>query len=88
LILGRDQNEEQRKVNGGFHPLQFEDAMLPPILTFMYYNFARIHKTLRVTPAMAAGLTDRLWDVADIVDLVDAAKVAPKRPAAYRKRAA
>jgi len=38
-------------------------------LYFMYYNFARIHQTLRVTPAMAAGVTDRLWDVADLVTL-------------------
>ena len=57
-------------------------------LHFMYYNFARIHKSLRVSPAMAAGLTTRLWDVADIVDLLDAAEEAPKRPATYRKRAA
>jgi IS1 family transposase len=57
-------------------------------LHFMYYNFARIHKSLRVSPAMAAGLTDRLWDVADIVDLLDAAEEAPKRPSTYRKRAA
>ncbi len=37
---------------------------------FMYYNFARIHKTLRVTPAMAAGLADRVWSLEEIVDLV------------------
>jgi hypothetical protein len=35
-----------------------------------YYNFCRIHKTLRVTPAMAAGMTERLWTVEDIVALV------------------
>ena len=40
-------------------------------LYFMYYNFVRIHKTLRTAPAMAAGVTDRLWDVADIVALLD-----------------
>ncbi len=40
-------------------------------LYFMWYNFVRIHKTLRVTPAMAAGVTDRLWEMADIVALVD-----------------
>jgi IS1 family transposase len=40
-------------------------------LWFMYYNFARIHQTLRVTPAMAAGVTDRLWSVADIAALLD-----------------
>lgn len=39
-------------------------------LYFMYYNFVRIHQTLRVTPAMAAGVTDRLWDVHDIVKLL------------------
>ncbi len=40
-------------------------------LHFMYYNFARIHKTLKVTPAMAAGVTDKLWDVADIVRMIE-----------------
>jgi IS1 family transposase len=38
---------------------------------FMHYNFARIHQTLRVTPAMAAGATDRLWSIEDIVQLLD-----------------
>jgi len=40
-------------------------------LHMMHYNFARIHQTLRVTPAMAAGVTDRLWEIADIVALLD-----------------
>ena len=40
-------------------------------LHFMYYNFVRIHKSLRVTPAMAAGVTDKLWEIEDIVRLVD-----------------
>jgi IS1 family transposase len=44
-------------------------------LYFMYYNFVRIHKTLRCTPAMAAGVTDRLWDIADIVALLDRASL-------------
>ena len=37
----------------------------------MHYNFVRIHKTLRVTPAMAARVTDRLWNVGDIVDVLE-----------------
>ena len=41
-------------------------------LHFLYYNFVRIHKTLKVTPAMAAGVTDRLWEVADMVDVLEA----------------
>jgi hypothetical protein len=40
----------------------------------MYYNFVRIHKTLRVTPAMAAGVTDRLWEIGDIVKLIEKAE--------------
>ena len=40
-------------------------------LHFMYYNFVRIHQTLRVTPAMAAGVTTKLWEIKDIVALPD-----------------
>ena len=41
-------------------------------LHFMYYNFVRIHKTLRTTPAMAANITKRLWEIGDIVDVLEA----------------
>ena len=40
-------------------------------LHFMYYNFCRIHKTLRVTPAMEAGVTDHVWDIEEIVALLE-----------------
>jgi IS1 family transposase len=40
-------------------------------LHYMHYNFCRIHKTLRVTPAMAARVSDRLWEVGDIVDVLE-----------------
>jgi IS1 family transposase len=39
-------------------------------LHFMYYNFCRIHQTLRMTPAMKAGVTLKLWDIQDIVNLL------------------
>ena len=38
-------------------------------LHYMYYNFARVHKTLGVTPAMTAGVTDHVWTIEDIVNL-------------------
>jgi hypothetical protein len=38
----------------------------------LYYNFMRIHKTLRTTPAMAAKVTKRLWEIGDIVDVLEA----------------
>ena len=55
-------------------------------LHFMYYNFCRIHQTLRVTPAMEAGVTDRLWDLEDIIKLVDDAAPKPSRPKTYKRR--
>jgi hypothetical protein len=40
-------------------------------LHFMYYNFGRIHKTLRVTPAMEAGITDHVWSLEEIAALTE-----------------
>jgi len=37
----------------------------------MYYTFVRIHQTLKVTPAMAAGVTDGLWEITDVVGLLE-----------------
>jgi IS1 family transposase len=42
----------------------------------MYYNFVKIHGTLRTTPAMAAGVTNHLWEIGDIVDVLEAWEVA------------
>lgn len=63
-----------------------ENHALAVALHYMNYNFCRIHKTLRVTPAMAAGVTDRLWSATDIAELVEAAAPKPGRPATYKKR--
>ncbi len=41
-------------------------------LHFIHYNFVRIHKTLKVTPAMAAGISNTLWSMNDVVALIDA----------------
>lgn len=40
-------------------------------LHYMHYNFCRIHQSLRVTPAMASGITDHVWDVSDIAELLE-----------------
>ena len=50
---------------------------------FMHYNFVRIHQTLRVTPAMAAGVTDKLWGLEDMAALLD--KPAPAKRGPYKK---
>jgi hypothetical protein len=40
-------------------------------LYFMYYNFGRVHQTLRVTPAMEAGVSDHVWSIEEIVGLLE-----------------
>ena len=52
-------------------------------LHFMYYNFGKIHKALRVTPAMEAGVTDHVWSIDEIVRLAPD-PVATKR-GSYKK---
>ncbi len=63
-----------------------ENHALSVALHYMHYNFCRIHKTLRVTPAMAAGVVDRLWSVEDLAALVEAAEEKPGKRGPYRKR--
>jgi IS1 family transposase len=55
-------NAFSKKVENHMHPLS---------IYFMHYNFVRIHKTIRCTPAMEAGVTDRLWDLNNIIAIVD-----------------
>ena len=54
-------------------------------LYFVWYNFMRIHKTLRVTPAMAAGIADKVMDMRDLVAIIDACEM-PQVRGPYRKR--
>lgn len=58
--------------NGLSKKLENHEHMLA--IYFMYYNFRRAHQTLRVTPAMEAGLTDHIWGVDELVK-VDGAEV-------------
>jgi hypothetical protein len=55
---------------------------------FVWYNFVKVHKSIRMAPAMAAGITDKLWSVEDIVGLVDAAEPASSKRGPYKKRIA
>jgi hypothetical protein len=58
------------RLTNGFSK-KLENHIAAVALHFMYYNFIKIHSTLRCTPAMAAGVTDRLWDMSDVVRLVE-----------------
>jgi len=47
-----------------------ENHAAPVALWFMYYNFCRVHQTLRVTPAMEAGIADHVWTLAELISLL------------------
>jgi IS1 family transposase len=53
---------------------------------FGYYNFCRVHQTLRVTPAMEAGLSDHVWGIEELVNLAEAAAPQPTKRGPYKKR--
>lgn len=55
---------------------KIENHRLACALHFVHYNFCRIHSSLRITPAMAAGLSERVWELSDLVGLLTAEEVA------------
>jgi hypothetical protein len=57
-------------------------------LYFVWYNFVKMHKTLRMTPAMAAGVANRLWEMKDLAEMVDAAAPESGKRGPYKKRTA
>lgn len=73
-----------RLTNGFSKKLENHLHMLS--LYFVHYNFCRMHKTLRMSPAMAAGVSDTLHDFEWICGLIDARAAKPNRPATYRKK--
>jgi IS1 family transposase len=80
----RMQNRRFTRLTNAFSKKAENHAYSVALFVF-FYNFCRIHKTLRVTPAMEAGVTDRLWSVEDIAQLVEAAEVKPAKRGPYKK---
>jgi hypothetical protein len=66
------------RVTNGFSK-RLESHATAVALHYMHYNSALIHRTLRITPGMAAGLTDDVWGIEEIVGLLE---MAEKKPAA------
>jgi IS1 family transposase len=68
------------------HSKKFENHCHMVALYTVWYNFARINSAVRMAPAMAAGISEQLWTMADIVNLIDRAESAPKKRGSYRPR--
>jgi IS1 family transposase len=73
-----------RLTNGFSKKAEAHYAMVA--LYTVFYNFVRMHQTLRCAPAMAARLSDRLWSMEDVVALIDARAEPAKRPTVYKLR--
>ena len=67
---------------------KLENHALSVALHYMNYNFCRVHKSLRVTPAMAAGVTDHLWSMQDVAALIAAQEAPVAKRGPYKKKAA
>ena len=73
------------RLTNGFSK-KVENHMHAISLHYMYYNFCRIHKTLKVTPAMEAGIADTVYDLEFIVGLIDEREPPAKKRGPYKKR--
>jgi IS1 family transposase len=70
------------------HSKKFENHCHMVAIYTLWYNFVRINSAVKMSPAMAASVSTRLWEMADIVAAIDAAEGAPKKRGPYKKRAA
>ena len=64
------------RLTNGFSK-KLENHATAVALHYMHYNFCRVHQTLRVTPAMEAGLADHVWGINEIVGLLEQAEREP-----------
>jgi 3-methyladenine DNA glycosylase/8-oxoguanine DNA glycosylase len=81
----RMQNRRFTRLTNAFSK-KFQNHVHALALYFAFYNFCRIHKTLKVTPAMAAGVSDKLWSLEDIAERVEANRPQPGKRGPYQKR--
>jgi IS1 family transposase len=71
------------RLTNGFSK-KIENHIAAVALYFMYYNFGRVHQTIRVTPAMEAGIADHVWEIEELVSLIPAPKAKKRGP--YKQR--
>jgi hypothetical protein len=70
------------------HSKKFANHCHALAIYFAFYNFVKVHSTLRMSPAMAAGIETRLWEMKDLVEYIDSREPPAKKRASYKKKAA
>jgi hypothetical protein len=83
-LTQRMHNRRFTRLTNGFSK-KFENQASVALFA-MYYNFVKTHSTLRMTPAMAAGVAKGPMEMSDIVALVEAAEAKPAKRRPYKKR--
>ncbi|MBS0587508.1 MAG: DDE-type integrase/transposase/recombinase [Proteobacteria bacterium] len=80
----RMHNRRFTRLTNGFSK-KLENHLHAISLFVMHYNYCKIHKSLRITPAMAAGLTDHVWELEEVISLL-AKDEQPKKRGTYKKK--
>ena len=75
------------RLTNGFSK-KFDNHAAMVAIHAVYYNFARIHKTLRITPSMAAGLSDHVWSLEEVVMMAENYMPKPGKRGPYKKQVA
>ncbi len=84
-LTQRMHNRRFTRLTNGFSK-KFENHAYSVAMFATYYNFVKVHSTLRMLPTMAAGVSKTLWEIGDIVKLVEAAETKPTKRGPYKKR--
>jgi hypothetical protein len=66
------------------HSKKVENHIASIAIHYMHYNFCRVHETLRVTPAMEAGIANHIWSIEEMIALLSAKEIKPVGPACVR----
>jgi hypothetical protein len=62
------------------HSKKVENHIASIAIHYMHYNFCRVHESIRVTPAMEAGIAHHVWSTEELISLLDAKEVKPAEP--------
>jgi hypothetical protein len=79
------QNRRFTRLTNAFSK-KFQNHVHALALYFAFYNFVRVHKTLRMSSAMAAGVSQTLWTMEDIATRIEARTAKPVKRGPYKKR--